>query len=486
MENITKDLTPKKVFYFFEELSKIPRGSKKEEAVSSWLVNFANESGLEVFKDSFLNVIIKKAGSKGHENFSPLILQGHTDMVWEKNEETVFDFETQGIELLIDNGFLKANGTTLGADNGIAVAVALAILDSDDIIHPPIEAVFTADEEAGMSGVENIDTSILNGKTMLNIDTEEEGEIYVSSAGGARIQIDLGIARDEKILNSSDLSLKIKGLNGGHSGADIDKNLGNSIKILAFILSGLSKRFSYKLYDISGGDKTNAIPREALSALNISETEKENFIKEANKLFTEIKADYTKTETNLTLEIIENSEINSAPISETDTKKIIDLLCELPNGVMINSTKIKDLVETSLSLGVLRTSKNAITIEMLLRSSVNADLKALSEKLEDIAKIYNADFTADSSYPSWEYNENSELRKLFINAHKEIYNTEPQIKAIHAGLECGIFANKIKELDVISIGPNIFGAHTPEERMEIKSVEYTWKWILKALELYNI
>ena len=321
---------------------------------------------------------------------------------------------------------------------------------------------------------------------MLNIDTEEEGEIYVSSAGGARIQIDLGIARDEKILNSSDLSLKIKGLNGGHSGADIDKNLGNSIKILAFILSGLSKRFSYKLYDISGGDKTNAIPREALSALNISETEKENFIKEANKLFTEIKADYTKTETNLTLEIIENSEINSAPISETDTKKIIDLLCELPNGVMINSTKIKDLVETSLSLGVLRTSKNAITIEMLLRSSVNADLKALSEKLEDIAKIYNADFTADSSYPSWEYNENSELRKLFINAHKEIYNTEPQIKAIHAGLECGIFANKIKELDVISIGPNIFGAHTPEETMEIKSVEYTWKWILKALELYNI
>ena len=486
MENITKDLTPKKVFYFFEELSKIPRGSKKEEAVSSWLVNFANERGLEVFKDNFLNVIIKKAGSKGHENFSPLILQGHTDMVWEKNEETVFNFETQGIELLVDNGFLKANGTTLGADNGIAIAVALAILDSDDIIHPPIEAVFTADEEAGMSGVENIDTSILNGKTMLNIDTEEEGEIYVSSAGGARIQIDLGFARDEKILNSSDLSLKIKGLNGGHSGADIDKNLGNSIKILAFILSGLSKRFSYKLYDISGGDKTNAIPREALSALNISETEKENFIKEANKLFTEIKADYTKTETNLTLEIIENSEINSAPISESDTKKIIDLLCELPNGVMINSTKIKDLVETSLSLGVLRTSENAITIEMLLRSSVNADLKALSEKLEDIAKIYNADFTADSSYPSWEYNENSELRKLFINAHKEIYNTEPQIKAIHAGLECGIFANKIKELDVISIGPNIFGAHTPEERMEIKSVEYTWKWILKALELYNI
>lgn len=486
MENITKDLTPKKVFYFFEEISKIPRGSKKEEAVSSWLVNFANERGLEVYKDNFLNVIIKKAGSKGHENFSPLILQGHTDMVWEKNEDTVFDFETQGIELLIDNGFLKASGTTLGADNGIAVAVALAILDSDDIVHPPIEAVFTADEEAGMSGVENIDTSILNGKTMLNIDTEEEGEIYVSSAGGARIQIDLGFTRDVKFLNSSDLSLKIKGLNGGHSGADIDKNLGNSIKILAFILYGLSKRFSYKLYDISGGDKANAIPREALSTINISETEKENFITEANKLFTEIKADYAKTETNLTLEIIENSEIKSDPISESDTKKIVDLLCELPNGVIINSTKIKDLVETSLSLGVLRTLENTITIEMLLRSSVNADLKALSEKLEDIAKIYNADFTADSSYPSWEYNENSELRKLFINAHKEIYDTEPKIKAIHAGLECGIFANKIKELDVISIGPNIFGAHTPEERMEIKSVEYTWKWILKALELYNI
>lgn len=486
MKNIAKDLMPQKVFYFFEKISEIPRGSKKEKAISEWLVEFANERNLEVHKDNYLNIVIKKAGSIGHENFSPLILQGHTDMVWEKNGDTLFDFETQGIDLLIDNGFLKANGTTLGADNGIAVAIALAVLDSDDIVHPPLEVVFTADEEAGMSGVENIDVSILKGKTMLNIDTEEEGEIYVSSAGGARVQIVLNFAKDNKFENSLDLSLKIKGLNGGHSGADIDKNLGNSIKILSFILSGLSKKFSFKLYNISGGDKTNAIPREASTLLNIKSTDKDSFIKETNILFEEIKADYVKTEDNLTFEIIEFNQENLSPISIDDSKKIIDLLCEIPNGVIINSTKIENLVETSLSLGVLRTKENNITIEMLLRSSVNADLKSLTEKLEDLTKIYNADFTVDSSYPSWEYNENSKLRKLFIDAHKEVYSVEPKIKAIHAGLECGIFANKIKDLDVISVGPNIFGAHTPEERMEIKSVEYTWKWILKALELYNI
>lgn len=486
MENVTKNLSPQKVFYFFEEISKIPRGSKKEKALSDWIVKFANNRNLEVYQDKFLNVIIKKAGTKNHEHYSPVILQGHMDMVWEKNNDTNFDFETQGIELLIDDKFLKANGTTLGADNGIAVAVILAILDSDDIIHPPIEAVITADEEAGMTGVENIDVSKLSGKTMLNIDTEEEGEIYVSSAGGSRVQINLPFQRDETISNSTNISLEIKGLSGGHSGADIDKNLGNSIKILTFILLGASQNFTFKLYDINGGDKTNAIPREATAVVNIAKTNIGDFIKVVNTLYKEIKSDYIETDSELTLNIIQDVVINEKPVSEADTLDIINILSEVPSGVIANSSQIENLVETSLSLGVLKTHENNISLQLLLRSSVNVSLRELEEKLKAISKVYNAEFIVDSSYPSWEYNENSLLRDVFTKAHEEVFKSKPKIKAIHAGLECGIFANKIKNLDVISIGPNIYGAHTPEERMEISSVEYIWKWIIKSLELYNI
>lgn len=486
MKNITKDLSPQKVFYFFEEISKIPRGSKKEKQISDWLVKFAKDRNLEVYQDSTLNVVIKKAGSPGYENYSPLILQGHMDMVWEKNSDTKFDFDTEGIKLAVKDGFLKATGTTLGADNGIAVAVILAVLDSDDIMHPPLEAVITADEEAGMTGVENLDVSVLKGKTMLNIDTEEEGEIYVSSAGGSRVQIDFNFKRESAAPDSKNILLEIKGLNGGHSGSDIDKGLGNSIKIISFILSELSKKMKFRLFDISGGDKTNAIPREAFAMINISPDNFENFIKESKVFFDEMKATYSKTEQNLTMEIIENINADKKPLSERDSINLLELLCEIPSGVITNSEHIEDLVETSLSMGVLRTYDHVSTIQLLLRSSVNSALRELENKLKDISELYNAGFTVDSSYSSWEYREDSKIRELFIKAHEDLYHKMPKIKAIHAGLECGIFAGKIAGLDVISIGPNIYGAHTPEERMEISSVEYTWKWVLKALELYQI
>ena len=486
MENITKDLTPQKVFYFFEEISRIPRGSKKEKEISDWLVKFANDRNLEVYQDSVLNVVIKKAGSKGYENYSPLILQGHMDMVWEKNSDTEFDFETEGIRLDIKDGFLKAVGTTLGADNGIAVAVILALLDSDEIVHPPLEAVITADEEAGMTGVENLDVSVLKGKTMLNIDTEEEGEIYVSSAGGSRVQIDFNFTRDSETDGSKNIIMEIKGLNGGHSGADIDKGLGNSIKILSFILSELTKKFKFRLYDINGGDKTNAIPREAFAAINIASAEFDNFVKESRVFFEEMKTTYAKTEQNLTMEIKDRVSDDKKPLSEQDSINLINLLCEIPSGVIADSKHIEGLVETSLSMGVLRTNDNVSSIQLLLRSSVNSALRELENKLNDISKLYNAGFTVDSSYSSWEYREDSKLRELFIQAHENLFEKTPKIKAIHAGLECGIFAGKITDLDVISIGPNIYGAHTPEEKMEISSVEYTWKWVLKALELYQI
>ena len=407
-------------------------------------------------------------------------------MVWEKNSDTNFDFETEGVKLAVKDGFLKAVGTTLGADNGIAVAVILAVLDSDEIIHPPLEAVITADEEAGMTGVENLDVSILKGKTMLNIDTEEEGEIYVSSAGGSRVQIDFHFKREAAETDSRNVLLEIRGLNGGHSGSDIDKNLGNSIKILSFILSESAKKFRFKLCEINGGDKTNAIPREAFAVVNIAAADFDSFIEKSKLFFEETKNTYSKTEQNLTMEIRYDADTDKMPFSEKDSVNLINLLCEIPSGVIANSEHIEDLVETSLSMGVLRTHDETSSIQLLLRSSVNSALRDLENKLKDISKLYNADFTVDSSYSSWEYREDSKLRELFIKAHEDLYEKTPKIKAIHAGLECGIFAGKIAGLDVISIGPNIYGAHTPEEKMEISSVEYTWKWVLKALELYKI
>ncbi|MFZ1300318.1 MAG: beta-Ala-His dipeptidase, partial [Leptotrichiaceae bacterium] len=295
----TKGLYPERVFYFFEEISKIPRGSKKEEKISNWIVNFAKERNLNVFQDESLNVIIYKPATKGYEEFSPLIIQGHMDMVWEKNRDTVFDFETQGIDLIIENNVIKANKTTLGADNGIAVAYALALLDSNDIKHPALEILITTDEEAGMSGVSNLDPSLFNGHTLLNIDTEDYGEIYVSSAGGSRVKnvFELTKEKIETHTNHHFFSIDVKGLKGGHSGTDIDKNLGNANKILGDILYHITKKYNFNIISLNGGDKMNAIPREAIAILNVdlSTSTSEDF-KTLISLATDVfKKEYSKT-----------------------------------------------------------------------------------------------------------------------------------------------------------------------------------------------
>ena len=494
--DITK-LYPEKVFYYFNEISKIPRGSKKEEKISNWLVKFAKDRGLEVFQDNSLNVVIKKNATKGYENYSPLILQGHMDMVWEKNKNTKFDFEKQGIELIQDNGFIKANGTTLGADDGIAVAYALAILDSDDIKHPALEILITTDEEEGMSGAANLDYSIFKGKTLINLDTEEYGEVYVSSAGGGRTTTQFILnPKTIKIDDSVLLSIEVKGLSGGHSGAEIHKNLGNSNKILGEILYHLSKRYSMKLISLEGGEKVNAIPREAIAKLNVNldgDTLKE-FEKLAKLAFENILKDFKVVDKSPILEVneitVEELGKKPAEISQSDTANIISYIHEFPYGVQAMSKKIKGLVETSINLGVVRTATVKGNVEYsfkaLSRSSVNEALNKLLEEITDLARKHGANIKVDSNSPLWEYKENSLIRDLIVKKFKEINGKEPEVKAIHAGLECGIFADNIKDLDVVSVGPNIFGAHTPEERMEIKSVGEMWDLLLKILEDYNI
>lgn len=487
-------LYPEKVFHFFSEISKVPRGSKKEKQISDWLVNFAKERNLEVIQDKALNVLIKKGATEGYENYSPLIIQGHMDMVWEKNKDTVFDFETQGIQLVVEDGYLKAKGTTLGADNGIAVAYALAILDSNDIKHPALEVIITTDEEDGMSGVNNLDYSIFTGKTLINLDTEEYGEVYVSSAGGARTRTLFSF--DQREFGERELiSVEVKGLSGGHSGAEIHKNLGNSNKILGEVLWHLNKKYNFALISFDGGDKANAIPREAIAhlAVNLDGDKIEDFEKLANLAFVNILKEFNVVDKNPILVINkftkEESPI-SARICSKETTKLIDLIHKFPNGVLAMSKHIEGLVETSINLGVIKTTeedgKIKIKMQALPRSSVNSSLNELIENVTELSTSHGAEVIKDSSYPSWEYRENSAIRDIIVKSFKEITGEDAKVKAIHAGLECGIFADNIKGLDVVSIGPNIYGAHTPEERMEIKSVGATWELLLKVLENYNV
>ena len=488
--NIEK-LYPEKVFHYFSEISKIPRASKKEKEISDWLVKFAKERKLKVIQDEHYNVIIKKKATEGYEDFSPLILQGHMDMVWEKNKDTEFDFSTQGIELVIDGDFLKANGTTLGADNGIAVAYALAILDSDDIKHPALEVVITTDEEDGMSGVVNLDFDEFDGKTLINLDTEEYGEVYVSSAGGTRTETKF-IFETKKIGNGyTPISIEVKGLSGGHSGAEIHKNLGNSIKILSEVLYHLSKRYEMSLIHIDGGGKVNAIPREAVAeiAVKLDGDSIDELKKLAGLAFENILKDFKVSDKSPIL-AIEKIEEKNLGISLGDTLNIINFLHEVPNGVLEMSKHIEGLVETSINIGFISTEivdgNVKIRIKSLARSMANDPLNKLVEEVTDLTRKHDANIKIAASNPSWEYKEDSKIRELIAKSFKEITGNEPVIKAIHAGLECGVFTQNIKDADVVSIGPNIYGAHTPEERMDIKSVGETWEWLLKILENYNI
>ena len=484
-------LYPEKVFHYFAEISKIPRASKKEKEISDWLVKFAKERKLKVIQDEHYNVIIKKKATEGYEDFSPLILQGHMDMVWEKNKDTEFDFSTQGIELVIDGDFLKANGTTLGADNGIAIAYALAILDSDDIKHPALEVVITTDEEDGMSGVVNLDFDEFDGKTLINLDTEEYGEVYVSSAGGTRTEIKF-IFETKKIGNGyTPISIEVKGLSGGHSGAEIHKNLGNSIKILSEVLYHLSKRYEMSLIHIDGGGKVNAIPREAVAeiAVKLDGDSIDELKKLAELAFENILKDFKVSDKSPIL-AIEKIEEKNLGISLGDTLNIINFLHEVPNGVLEMSKHIEGLVETSINIGFISTEivdgNVKIRIKSLARSMANNPLNKLVEEVTDLTRKHDANIKIAASNPSWEYKEDSKIRELIAKSFKEITGNEPVIKAIHAGLECGVFTQNIKGADVVSIGPNIYGAHTPEERMDIKSVGETWEWLLKILENYNI
>lgn len=477
--NILQNLEPKKVFEYFEAISNIPRGSGNEKEISDYLLNFGKRLGLESIQDKALNVIIKKPGTKGYENAPTVIIQGHMDMVCEKNNGVEHDFEKDPLKLRIVDDYIYATDTTLGADNGIAVAYAMAILASNDIPHPPIEVLITTDEETGMSGAMAINKEHIDGKILINLDNEEEGYLLVSCAGGIRSTATLNIEKQD-VKDKKVLKISISGLKGGHSGMDIIKERGNSNKILGRVLKGLSREVNFNIVSLNGGSKNNAIPREAEAVITISSSDESTVI-DAIKNCNDIIGNELRTQdSGLKIEALSINDKEEKEFTDESTKKVIDLLYLYPNGINSKSVEIDGLVESSTNLGVLTTSDTAVEFDSAIRSSVPSLKEEIVLRSKTIVELFGGEFTTTADYPGWEYNPDSKIREICQKVHKDLYGNEAKIVAIHAGVECGLFNEKLGDLDMISFGPNLYDVHTPDEHMSISSVRNCYEY-LKAI-----
>ncbi|MFA7636206.1 MAG: aminoacyl-histidine dipeptidase [Monoglobales bacterium] len=475
--NKLNGLHPENVFKFFEEISLIPRGSGNMKQISDYCEEFAKEHSLRIIRDDADNIIIFKNGTAGYENAQPVILQGHLDMVCQKEPTCTIDFERDGLDIYVDGDYIKARGTTLGADNGIAVAMVLAILASDNIAHPPIEAIFTTDEEIGMIGASKLDVSEIKGKRMINIDSEEQDLLTTSCAGGMEYKLSIPIKR--RIATGSKISFSIAGLKGGHSGVEIDKKRVNASILMGRILNHLRK-FEFDIISITGGDKSNAITNACMADILTKDAEK--FISALRDYEQTIKNEIDDREPDFIISIETFGE-SALEVFETDTKEtLISALVLIPNGIIEMSATIDGLVETSLNLGILKTDKENITLVSGLRSSKLSALDALEEKLGVLADTLGLSYKTSGKYLPWEYNRNSVLQKLYIECFEEKFGYPPKVVAIHAGLECGVLASKISGLDSISIGPELFDIHTVNERVSIKSVREMYQLILDVLK----
>lgn len=478
---VTEGLKPEKVLRYFEQLSQIPRGSHNEKEVSDFLKEFGESLGLETIQDEVMNIIIKKPATKGYENAPIVILQGHMDMVCEKNEDTDHDFMKDPLKLYLEGDLLKAKGTTLGADNGIAVAYAMAVLDSTDIPHPPLEVIVTVEEETGMGGVIGFKKENASGKLLINIDSEEEGIFFASCAGGIRANIKLNIQKEST--DMPQYKLMIKDLKGGHSGLNIKDGRGNAIKLLGRLLNNL--KTEYVLVEIFGGSKPNAIPREAYAVVGTNDLEGLN--KDIEKWMAIFNNELVQTD-HLKIEVIEVEALDKA-YTEDLKARIIETLVMIPCGVQTMSFAIDGLVESSLNIGVLYEKGNQLIFESAIRSSVKSLKYEILERVKILAILVGGTLETISDYPEWAYNSNSMLQDLFKKVYKETTGKEAEIAAIHAGLECGFFAEKLtdtdgSDLDMISFGPDMANVHTPYEQLSISSVERTWaffKNVLKAI-----
>jgi dipeptidase D len=476
-----ENLEPKKVFEFFEEICSIPHGSGNLDKISSYLENFAKERQLEYIRDKDNNVIIIKEATNGYEDKAPIILQGHMDMVAVKTDACKLNMETDGLRLKVDGDYVYAEGTSLGGDDGIAVAYMLAILDSDDIEHPRIEAVMTTDEETGMNGATAIDLSMLKGRKMLNIDSEEEGILLTSCAGGMRTDCHIPISTEYKD-GGSYLTVTVSGLIGGHSGTEINKGRLNAIKQLAMVLKKTYSAVPFKLVQISGGEKDNAIPRQANAIIKVTDNRKSMLITELDRIAMLERNENKSREKEMFIEVYETLMSDELAFDEESTQKIIDFLILLPNGVMTMSADIDGLVETSLNVGILNTNYNEVIASCAIRSSVENAKHKVNLIVETLTKTFGGYIENHGEYPGWQYNPDSVLREDMIRIYKDMFGSEAKVEALHAGLECGIMASKLPGLDCVSFGPNILDIHTTEEKLSISSTQRMWKYILEILK----
>lgn len=493
------ELSPSEVFSYFQEICAIPHGSGNTGMIADYCLEFAKLHGLKARKDAADNVVIFKAGTSGYEDCEPVILQGHLDMVCEKEPDCDIDMSVQSIKACTDGKMVWADGTTLGADDGIAIAFILAVLASDTIAHPPIQAVLTSDEEIGMLGARDLDTSDLTAKRLINIDSESEGILYVSCAGGVRAECDIPVVYEDAVGwvsggeqddNASDAAgngqvcfeVKISGLAGGHSGVEIHKQHTNAIRLLASLLSHASGAADFRLVSLSGGGKENAIPKEAKAVVSVRSCDATTFeqsIKESAAVWMqEIRA----TEPYAKIEVEKTDAAADKVLNFHSTENVIYALGLSPDGVYRMSQEINGMVQTSLNLGTAYLEDDKLVYKYLIRSNTAAGKKLLLERVNTFVKHLSGNVVTMSDYPAWEYKSDSQLRKICVESFTNVYGHEPEVTSIHAGLECGILAGKMPGVDMISFGPTLESVHTPDECMNVASVERTWEYLMEILK----
>ena len=481
MNSDIRSIEPKIVWNHFADLNAVPRPSKKEERIIEFAVKFGENLGLETFTDKVGNVIIRKPASTGMEDRKMVVMQGHLDMVHQKNSTTDFDFDKEGIKMFVDGDWVKAEGTTLGADNGLGVAAIMAVLSSTDISHPAIEALFTIDEETGMTGAIGLEGDVLKGEILLNLDTEEDDEIGIGCAGG----VDVTATRTYNEENSPEkikaFSISITGLNGGHSGMDIIKGLGNANKIMNRILFDGFANFGLRISEINGGSLRNAIPRESFSIITIDTISVEPFMFETNQLINTIKEEFLTLEPNLSIkisEVVSPEKVMDLGVQEGFIKSIYAAL----NGVYKMSPVVEGLVETSNNIARIIVKNGAIKIGCLTRSSSESNKIDLANSLRSVFELSGFEVKFSGTYPGWQPNVNSEIVSIVANLYEELHGEKANIAACHAGLECGILGQNYPKMDMVSFGPNIKGAHSPDERAQISSTQKFWNFLLEILK----
>lgn len=478
--NKLENIEPKRVFYYFEQLSQIPRCSYNEKNVSNYIKDIGKKLGLETIQDDLLNIIIRKPATSGYEDSEGVIIQGHMDMVCEKEDDSNHDFQKDPIELEIDGDYIHANKTTLGADNGIAVAMGLAILEDNSLEHPSIELLVTTSEETEMDGALGLSEDILKGTRLLNIDSEEEGVLIMGSAGGELIEIRIPIEYKE-VFDYQEVEIEVVGLLGGHSGMEIHKLRGNSNKILNSILKEIRETIDINLISIAGGTKDNAIPRQSIAKIGIRFEDFSKFQDKVENIKKRIIDENKSEEPGIDIVVTKGNQ-TSRVLSSNLLDSLISLVDTIPTGVFTRLPQDPEIVESSSNLAIIKTEEEQIIIQVSTRSSSESVLQKLREKIVGEINKTNASFSISGNYPEWEYKPESRLKDIALSLYKEMYGKEMRSTVIHAGLECGVFAKKYPKLDIVSFGPNMYDVHTPKERLSISSTKRTYEYLIQLLK----